>query len=147
MKCQDSVKLLSRYLDDELTSTRRASVEEHLAHCPSCRGELGQQQRVWNLIAQAEPIYAPNLMLAIEARLSEQPVWSTLLAGIRLRSIGYAAVTAVTVGLFVWTGFWAGTRRHSSDANEHDRVVAELLSDVPPGMEVVQVLDQIGERP
>jgi predicted anti-sigma-YlaC factor YlaD len=147
MKCQACVKFLSRYLDDELSSNERASVEEHLAACLPCRDELGQQQRLWNLIAEAEPIRSPNLVVAIEARLSGKPLWATLLAGIRLRSIGYAAVTAVTVGLFVWTGFWAGAARHGSDANEHDRVFAELLSDVPPGMEVVQVLDQIGERP
>jgi len=147
MKCKESRKVLSRYLDHELSSTETSSIEEHLAGCLECRTELETQQRLWALLGSVEPIRAPNLTAAVEARLSEPRGWLSFLAGLRLRSFAYATATVALVGLFVGTGVWAGTARHGSDAREHDRTFAELLSDVPPGMEVVAVLDQIGERP
>jgi hypothetical protein len=61
--------------------------------------------------------------------------------------VGYAAAAAILVGLFVWTGVWAGTVHRDPDVREHDRTVVELLSDAPPGMEVEAVLNQIGEQP
>jgi predicted anti-sigma-YlaC factor YlaD len=147
MKCKDTRNILSRYLDQELSSMQMSSVQEHLAQCSECQSEHEQQQRLWSLLANIEPVRAPNLIVAIEARLSEQYGWASILAGLRLRSIGYAAATAALVGTLVWTGFWAGTERHGSDPNEHVRIFTEFLSDAPPGMEVVQVLDEIGERP
>jgi predicted anti-sigma-YlaC factor YlaD len=147
MKCKHTRKVLSRYLDHELSSTETVSVEEHLAQCSECRTEHATQQRLWTLIGRAEPVRSPDLMAAVEARLSERRGWASFLAGLRLRSFAYATATAALVGLFAWTGVWAGTARHGSYAREHDRTFAELLSDVPPGMEVVAVLDQIGERP
>ena len=147
MKCKETRKVLSRYLDHELSSTETSSIEEHLAGCLECRTELETQQRLWALLGSVEPIRAPNLTAAVEARLSEPRGWLSFLAGLRLRSFAYATATVALVGLFVGTGVWAGTARHGSDAREHDRAFAELLSDVPPGMEVVAVLDQIGERP
>ena len=147
MKCKETRKVLSRYLDQELSSTETSSIEEHLAGCLDCRTELETQQRLWTLLGSVEPVRAPNLLAAVEARLSEPRGWLSVLAGLRLRSFAYATATVALVGLFVGTGVWAGTARHGSDAREHDRTFAELLSDVPPGMEVVAVLDQIGERP
>jgi predicted anti-sigma-YlaC factor YlaD len=147
MKCKETRKALSRYLDHELSPTETSSIEEHLTGCIECRTELETQQRLWTLLGSVEPIRAPNLVAAVEARLSEPRGWLSFLAGLRLRSFAYATATLALVGLFVGTGVWAGTVRHASDDQEHDRTFAELLSDVPPGMEVVEVLDQIGERP
>ena len=147
MRCKEMRKVLSRYLDRELSSAERASVEEHLAQCAECRTEHATQQSLWNLLGRAEPIRPPDLMAAVEARLSERHGWGSFLAGLRLRSVGFAAATAALVLLFAWAGVWAGTARHDSRAGEHDRAFVELLSDAPPGMEVVTLLDQIGERP
>ena len=147
MRCKETRKVLSRYLDRELSSAERASVEEHLAQCPECRAEHATQQSLWSLLARAEPIRPPDLIAGVEARLSERRGWGAFLAGLRLRSFGYAAATAALVLLFVWAGVWAGSARHGSGVAAHDRAFVELLSDTPPGMEVVTLLDQIGERP
>ena len=147
MKCRDTRKVLSRYLDQELSSTQMAPVEEHLVQCPECRAEHATQERLWTLLGRAEPIKSPDMRAAIEARLSERRRWTSFLDGFRLRSLGYAAATAAVVLVFVSAGVWAGTARHGSGSGEQDRAFVELLSDAPPGMEVVALLDEIGERP
>ena len=147
MRCTDTRKVLSRYLDHELSQTETASVEEHLAQCLECRTEHATQQRLWTLLGRAEPIRSPDFIAAVEARLSAPRGWTAFLDGLRLRAVGYAAVAAILVGLFVWTGVWAGTVHRDPDVREHDRTFAEILSDTPPGMEIEAVLDQIGERP
>jgi len=147
MKCTETRNVLSRYLDHELSAADAALVAEHLAQCPGCQTEHAAHQGVWNLLGHVGPIRSPDMFAAVEARLSEPRGWASFLAGLRLRSLGYAAATAALVGLFVWAGVWAGTARHGLDGGDHDRTFAELLSDAPPGMEAVAILDQIGERP
>ena len=39
MKCRRVKRLLSDYIDDELSPSLRAEVESHLASCPDCSGE------------------------------------------------------------------------------------------------------------
>jgi predicted anti-sigma-YlaC factor YlaD len=144
MKCKEARKVLSRYLDRELAPPKTSSLETHLADCIGCRTELETQRRVWALLDAVEPIPTPYLVAAIEARLSK-PRWLSFPAGLRLRSFAYATATVALVVLFAGAGVWAAAARHASSAREHDRTFAELLSDAPPGMEVVTVLDQIGE--
>lgn len=42
MNCWRIKKLLSAYVDDELSSAEKAQVTQHLDACPACRGELAQ---------------------------------------------------------------------------------------------------------
>jgi predicted anti-sigma-YlaC factor YlaD len=147
VKCKAVQKMMSRYLDDELSSGARDSVDAHLAQCAACEAEYAAQRQLWGLLARAEPIQPPDVINAVAARLAEPRGSPAFLAGLQLRTLSYAIAAAVLVGLFVWTGVWAGTAHHGADVGEHDRAFAELLSDAPPGMEVVVVLDQIGERP
>jgi len=147
MKCSDARKALSRYQDGEMSSVEMPAFEEHLAQCPECRTELATQLEVWALLGRAEPLRAPDLTAAIEARLSEPRGWAALLAGLRLRSIGQAPATAALVALSVWGGVWAARSLDGSQSSEHERPFAEFLSDAPPGMEIVALLDRIGDRP
>jgi anti-sigma factor RsiW len=138
---------MSRRLDGELTSAAAAEFDEHLAGCESCRAEHAAGQRVWALLRHAAPIEAPDLRAAVEARLvAEAPRWRPLRAVLRPRFAGYAAAAAV-IGLFVWAGAWAGIRQQGAATATHDGAVAELLSELPPGLEVVALLDPAGERP
>ena len=147
MSCQAARKAMSRSLDDELSPAERSSMEEHLARCPGCRAEHATQQRLWELLGRVEPIRPPELFAAIEARLSRPSRLAVLLDGLRLRNVGHAAAAAALVGLFVWAGAWAGSTHQRVAAASHDRSFAELLSDVPPGLEVVALLDRLGARP
>ena len=40
MRCEDTTKLLSQYIDDVLTLPVRASVDGHLDRCPVCRADV-----------------------------------------------------------------------------------------------------------
>jgi anti-sigma factor RsiW len=44
MTCGEIKNLLSPYVDDELTLTECAKINDHLAHCPSCEAELKSLQ-------------------------------------------------------------------------------------------------------
>jgi predicted anti-sigma-YlaC factor YlaD len=147
MKCKAAQKLMSRRLDDELASEVKRSVDVHVAQCPACQSAYASQQRVWALLGHVEPIQPPDVIAAVEKRLLEHRGWPSLFGGFGIRNVGYAIAVAALVGLFVGTGVWAGDARQDAETGEHDRAVAELLSDIPPGMEVVTVLDEIGERP
>lgn len=140
-------KIISRHLDGELSSGTKAILDEHLAQCSACQAEYTAQQRLWDLLARAEPVQAPDIITAIEARLVERHGLASLLECLRFRTVGYATATAVLVGMFVWTGIWAGTTQYQSGAEEHDKFFAEILTDTPPGLEVVALLDKIGEQP
>ena len=37
MNCQEALKLLHAYIDDELDATGSISVEQHIHSCPDCR--------------------------------------------------------------------------------------------------------------
>lgn len=147
MKCKVVQEMLSRYQDGELSSSAKSAVDTHLAQCPACQGELAAQRRLWELLAHDNPIQSPEMFLAVEARLASQRRWTAVFDGFQLPSIGFAAAAAALVALSTWTGVWAGTVHHASDGAEHDRAFLELLNDVPPGMEVVTVLEQIGAEP
>jgi predicted anti-sigma-YlaC factor YlaD len=147
MKCKAAQEMLSRYLDNEMSSDDRNSVAAHLAQCPACQVAYADQQRLWGLLGRVEPVQPPDVIAAVEARLLEHRGWVSFLPGLRLRTVGYAAAAMVLVGLSVWAGIWAGTSRHKPAARENDRIINELLTDTPPGMEIVALLDEIGDRP
>jgi predicted anti-sigma-YlaC factor YlaD len=153
MECTETRKVLSRYLDGELSPVQMASVREHLARCPQCLEEYTAQAALWALLQNAGPIQAPELWPALEARLARSggPLsgtprsWGGALK--RLRTVGTMAAAATLMGLFVWMGTWAGTASRSPDVGEHERTVAELAGDVLLGMEVVTVFDHVEARP
>lgn len=146
MRCEAARERMSRFLDDELSSSDRASLQEHLAGCLACGAEYAAQQRLWALISRVEPVQSPNVFASVEARLSAPRGLVALVAGLRFRTLVQAAAAAALVAAFIGAGVWAGNTRHRSMLDEHDRAVSDLLTDTPPGMEVVTLLDEIGAR-
>jgi len=142
MRCEAAREAMSRYLDEELSPEDRTSLEEHTASCTACRAQLAAHERTWALLARLEPVEAPDVFAAVEARISPRRGLVALVSGLRLRTLGYAAAAALLVAAFVWTGVWAGSTRHRVAAGDHE--VADLLSDAPPGMEIVSLLEGIG---
>jgi anti-sigma factor RsiW len=53
--CRDAVALMTAYLDDELPSTDRARLEEHLASCPHCSEYLAQIRVVIDASGRVRP--------------------------------------------------------------------------------------------
>ena len=60
MKCQKVRKMISPYIDEELTSREREEVGLHLKGCQECRKEMENILTLHQLFASAERFEAPN---------------------------------------------------------------------------------------
>lgn len=67
ISCSDAVRQLWDYLEDEVVERDRAAVEEHLAFCRRCCGEVEFAQELRGLLAAAADIELPP---TVEARLA-----------------------------------------------------------------------------
>jgi hypothetical protein len=66
MSCEEIRQTLSSYMDDELTPTARACVDEHLPRCPVCRAQLVELRALTRGLAQlARPVAPPELAASI----------------------------------------------------------------------------------
>lgn len=64
--CAEAVRQLWEYLEEDLDEANRQEVEQHLAFCRRCCGELEFAEELKRFIAQAPK---PDLPPVIEARL------------------------------------------------------------------------------
>ena len=55
MSCTEAVDNVTAYLEGELSPSRRASLEEHLAGCPACRAYLEQTRQVIQVLKGMGP--------------------------------------------------------------------------------------------
>ena len=105
MSCQEIQLNLNDYLDDELSRYDRHLVEQHLATCAACRGELAGLRSLVEAAGRLASEVAPNrdLWPAIEVRLqadrSAKRLWWLQLAAAGI------ALAILSVPLSVW---WAG---------------------------------------
>ncbi|MCP4655485.1 MAG: zf-HC2 domain-containing protein [bacterium] len=60
INCQDAIELLPWLLNGSLDDDERQALRDHLAACESCRSELEQTTRAWEVFAQ----HVPSLALA-----------------------------------------------------------------------------------
>ncbi len=65
MNCKAAQKILSAYLDDELSSLKRTRLEEHLAVCPSCRLYQHDLQQISRAISSRHDELLPMDFAAI----------------------------------------------------------------------------------
>ena len=59
MKCRHVKKMISQYLDDELSPSRKREIESHIRCCASCRDALEEAQTLHGLFSSAERFPAP----------------------------------------------------------------------------------------
>jgi anti-sigma factor RsiW len=67
ISCSEAVEQLWRYLEKELPEARRSDIEEHLAFCRRCCGELEFAEELRRFLADAA---RPRLPVDVEGRLS-----------------------------------------------------------------------------
>lgn len=76
MRCDDTLDLLSDYLDNALPDVERGRVDAHLAECAECRRELAEVRWVTELLhaVPAEPMPAelPSRVFAALAALPDE---------------------------------------------------------------------------
>lgn len=59
MKCKDIVKELADYFDEDLDSSLRASIEEHLDKCKDCRLVVDTTKQTIQIYCNSEPAPLP----------------------------------------------------------------------------------------
>jgi anti-sigma factor RsiW len=59
MKCRHAKKMISQYVDDELTPRRKRDFEVHILSCTSCRDALEEARALHMLFSSAERFPAP----------------------------------------------------------------------------------------
>lgn len=141
MRCATARRMMSRFLDDELRPGSRAAVDGHLAGCPSCQAALADQRRIWALLSSLPPVEPPDVLRAVERRLAEPAGEPAPLARPGLGLAAWAVAAATLVGLLIWTGIWAGEAHHRASVAGQGEL-AEAFSDVPPGFEVLALLER-----
>jgi anti-sigma factor RsiW len=59
MKCRHAKKMISQYIDEELTPDEKKDFDSHIQRCASCREELEETRSLHHVFASAERFAAP----------------------------------------------------------------------------------------
>ena len=75
MNCNDLKNMISAYMDGELKGPEHHLIKKHLATCRSCRKEVENQEKIWQLLGEYEgidpsPDYAERFWNRVENRSS-----------------------------------------------------------------------------
>ncbi len=78
IRCSDAVRQLWEYLEENLGETDRERVEEHLALCRRCCGEMEFAQALRGMLRSASRTHLPEeverrLVLSLDALEQETP--------------------------------------------------------------------------
>jgi anti-sigma factor RsiW len=105
MKCSKVTKLISRYIDSDLSPDEKEAVTLHVLDCSACRKQLEETQALHALFASAEKFAAPyGFSTRVMARLGEREssrLWSFLTfhrSFLRAAEVSFALIV-VMVGI------------------------------------------------
>src|SRR4030042_1810257 len=99
--CDDYKDLLMGYLDNELSEEQRRRLEEHLARCADCAGELDDFKKL-------KAITDEVTLLEPEDRIW-QDYWSGIYNRIE-RSIGWIMFSISAIALIIYCGVRGGEK-------------------------------------
>lgn len=85
---------LSAYLDGQVSPAERRRIEQHLAVCPECAGELESLRRVVAALRQCPPVRSRRSFALTEAQAQSLRRWPLL---VRLAPYGTAVAAALLV--------------------------------------------------
>ncbi|RLC98666.1 MAG: hypothetical protein DRI77_04505 [Chloroflexi bacterium] len=134
---------LGAYHDGELHGGRLQQVEEHLAHCATCRAELGELRALAALLQSSpapQALTRPDHFVAqVGLRLPRRPVqpaWKRCLkAGWRLAPVGLLGAWAFVRAVFLVSGVVLGALQVGLGGD----VIAELLPASQPGLSLTRL--------
>lgn len=102
MRCRKAYKLMSAYLDEELSAGERTGVEAHLACCRTCAAQYHSLREVRRLLSGTERFAAPTgFSRRVMARLEPAPRLVSAPFFIRFAE---AAVLFLVIGIGVVLG-------------------------------------------
>lgn len=70
--CEQAVKMLFQYLDNELERSNHTAMEHHLRSCRSCFSHMEFEQRLKGLIRESSADAAPEELKARIKKLTER---------------------------------------------------------------------------
>lgn len=115
MRCNTCRKLRILYEQQGLAESRRAALEEHLARCPRCREEYGQERRLRDLLGVAPTAGSHHdLWPAVAARVCDRRPLPEPSATLVWRPAAALATIAAVAGLVVAL---LGKPQSAGDAN------------------------------
>lgn len=137
MRCREAEDLLSAYFDDELSPETRAEMDQHVAQCARCQGELASFHKLSTLAEGLVRGESPDVWTDIERSLARPPAASPPLRDNRgkgNRVITWALVTAASlmiglVGLWMFDRLSFRRNDERSLASRLDPFLAEFAKD------------------
>jgi hypothetical protein len=116
MKCRDTDRLVTAYVDGELDERRSSALRGHTRVCPRCADRVEDEMRVRDAAADLEPSEPPaELWQAIDARLAQAEIgdarrsrlslwWQRVVDGTRRRALplGLVGSAAAAAALAIW---------------------------------------------
>jgi hypothetical protein len=96
--------LLSAYADGELSATDRATIDEHLGSCPSCRRELAATTEAKSWVTSLPEVPPPfgfyeQMLLDPSGGRARRRTWAT-----RIGVVGLAATASIWLGVLALSG-------------------------------------------
>jgi hypothetical protein len=96
--------LLSAYADGELSATERATIDDHLVTCPSCRQELVATTEAKSWVTSLPEVLAPfgfyeRMLLDPAGGRARRRTWAT-----RIGVVGLAATASIWLGVLALSG-------------------------------------------
>jgi len=107
MKCTAARDLLSRKIDNELSEFENATLDSHLAKCPSCSREyriLSLPNRVAQAIPPLEPFpfFYSRLRMKLEGEAQKAAGWQTIFGLARQVIPALAGITLALLSVFAY---------------------------------------------
>jgi anti-sigma factor RsiW len=120
--CAETERLLPAYVDNELDDADAARVDEHLAACDRCRGQLARARSLASALQRAPYYTAPDRLRSVVAARAKKPRFNT-----RPFALAAAALLAVSATAFFAARLTPGARGNSPVSVIATEVVDEHL--------------------
>jgi len=136
--------LLSAYADGELSATDRATIDDHLVACPSCRQELAATTEAKSWVTSLPEVSPPfgfyeRMLLDPAGGRARRRAWAT-----RIGVVGLAATASIWLGVVALSGLDgrhpSGVPALNSLVTLHDESQQQPSSDVGAARQEAQSL-------
>ncbi|MGC8784773.1 MAG: zf-HC2 domain-containing protein [Armatimonadota bacterium] len=108
MRCEQFRELISAYIERSIASPLAAKMDEHAAGCASCRAELEDVQRLWQMMAEAKRVEPPaslhsRIMQEVYASVPTTPALRWWDLAWRPRFVFAAAAVLAVLAIVMWS--------------------------------------------
>ena len=139
MKCKHAKKMISQYVDDELSPTRKRDIESHIRSCASCRDRLEEARDLHMLLSSAERFPAPyGFATRVLATLNEKKA-SRIPRLLGFRPLIFRAAQVALAIIVMTIGIISGSLLHTERPDRLGQTAVqesfsiELFQATPPG--------------